>query len=521
MTRAKDVKKSSFIAKTTFTAGDYVDFVRNGQNFRIAYADFVAALGVSGNIFPVGDATAIPVYFASGSLNYIRSIIGGSGIVASISSGNGVQIGHNFTVDKTGAPVLANETAVSPTIRSIIGGTGITVAASGTTIQISESGTPGTTKTVFVYQKSDLPTPAAGVITLADDTEYRFLNDVSIGTDRFALGENTVLSATDEDLIAVSYTGAATMMTILDQVSNNFNGITFNCTSGTFIDFDSTVGTDSFYMSNCNVNCASFGDFNNVSICFMKESQIVATTQGMTFTGSCGLLYAAIELYDLSTAVAAKAIDLGTSTWNYINLENLVFNMQGASSYCISGATGDANLNSGGFGIVTKCHQLGAGTFLENISPFDNQWEFALNTNAVNSNNLCLVTHGGATITISASSTPVIIGATWNTEASHRFTTTTGGRWTYTGKGAQLSFTASITGQRAASGSDTYRFYLYKNGVQIANSIVSRIFTNADGNVSLIWADDVATGDYYELWVENQTGTADFTVSALTMRITG
>jgi hypothetical protein len=137
MTRASSIKKSNFNALTEAVATDYFDFVQNGQNFKITLANLITSLGVSGAIAAAGDVSAIPVLNQDGGVNYIRGILGGSGILASLSAGGAVEIDHNFTIDSTGSAIMANATAASPTFRSIVGGTGITVTTVGNTIEIS------------------------------------------------------------------------------------------------------------------------------------------------------------------------------------------------------------------------------------------------------------------------------------------------------------------------------------------------------------------------------------------------
>jgi hypothetical protein len=159
MTRAKDIKKSEFIAQTVFQAGDYLDFVRSGQNFRISFTNFIASLGVSGSLLAVGDVAAIPVYYLDGTVNKFRGVIGGSGIVASLSASDGVQIDHNFDVDDTGAAIMINTTAVQPTIRSIVEGAGITVTGSGDTIEIEHNfDIDDTGAEVIINPTADSPT---------------------------------------------------------------------------------------------------------------------------------------------------------------------------------------------------------------------------------------------------------------------------------------------------------------------------------------------------------------------------
>lgn len=518
MTRARDIKKSDFVAVSAFQAGDYIDIVRNGQNYKVSQSDFLASLTALGSLSSIGEVAAIPVLKQVATANYIRAILGGSGITTSLSTQDGVEISHNFNVDQTGAAVMANETAVQPTFRSIVGGTGITVAESGDIIQISESGTPGTSKTVFVYQESDFPTPVSGVITLAGDTEYRIVNDVSTAS-RFVMGAGTVIQAPDDRLITLTYTGSNTMITALDN-SCTIKGIKLSCTSAQAFDISSTTGDHEFIFTEGTVDCDTVGTIDELNLTFFRSISFIAATDGLAFSGTNSTFYCKIFDFDI-TATGAKAFDLGSATFLAIAIGDGIFILADATSYCIAGLANDGNIAAGGFASITTTQQFGSGTFLENISPYDDLWEFALNPNAVNSTNLALATHGGATITIAASATPVIVGATWTAQANHRFTITSGGRFTYTGKGAHLDITASISVD-LASGIDDISFFLYINDVQVAASQITREVNSGDiGNMSLIWSYDFATDDYVELWVQNDDTTANVIIENIIMRISG
>lgn len=520
MSRAKDIKKSNFTAVTTALVTDYFDLVRSNQNFRILLSDLITAMGVSGPLETRGEVTGVPVLVVSGGVNYIRNLLAGDGIRLDLSPQDGIEINHNFTVDKTGVPVVINELTSAPTIRSIQAGTGITVSGSGGIIQISESTTPGTTKTVFVYTESDLPTPSLGIITLADNTEYRFLNDVTT-TNRFIMGDNCVISAADEGLISLTYSGTGVMFTATDKTSSNYTGIKLNCPSGTCFALASTTGDDSFFMSNCDVICETIGSVDGMAFNYIRNCQITATVDGLSFLNNHLALLCYNTYFNLSAATTAKALNLGTATFTMIHLDVLLFNMDAATSYCIAGTTASANLTATGFATVVRSQQLGSGTFLQNISPYDDKWEFTLNANAINSKDLALATHGGATITIGAAATPVIIGATWTSVDMHRFTHTAGGRWTYTGKGTHVDITVSISAD-IATGTDNITFFLYKNGVQIAASAVTREFTAGNiGNLSLIWNLQLETNDYMELWVQNDDTATNVIIDSAVMRISG
>jgi hypothetical protein len=127
--RADGRRKSEFIAKGTVEAGGYLDYVVNGTNYKISYDNFVANLGVTGTIVQEGAATGTAILDVDGTINQIRNLENGPGIVTSVSPENGAKISHNFTANTDGLPILLNTTAASPTIASIVAGSGISVQA--------------------------------------------------------------------------------------------------------------------------------------------------------------------------------------------------------------------------------------------------------------------------------------------------------------------------------------------------------------------------------------------------------
>ena len=137
--RAQGRKKSEFVAKATVDAGSYMDYFVNGTNYKISYDNFVSGLGVTGSIVTTGSGTGTPVLEIDGTVNKIRNITDGAGIITSIDAVNGVEIAHNFTVDSIGEPIMQNSTAASPTFASIVGGDGINVTTTGSQINIASA----------------------------------------------------------------------------------------------------------------------------------------------------------------------------------------------------------------------------------------------------------------------------------------------------------------------------------------------------------------------------------------------
>jgi len=511
----KDIRKSNFPETTASAGTDYFDLVRNGQNLKISQANLINDFGTTGTLQTRGEVTGTPVLHQIATDNFIRNIIDGFGIAASLSPQDGIKLNHNFTVDKAGAAVMINESSLNPTIRSVQSGAGINVSAVGDQIIVATAALPVSSKTVLIYEEADFPAAVAGVITLAGDTEYQLQTDVSTAN-RFVMGATTVLSGADANLCSLTYTGTGTMLTAVDA---NFKlaDISLIANSGTMFDVSSTTGAHINRNFNCFITADSLGNYDNYFIVQFEVCGFTATTAGITFTNNFTIIRFSLISF-VMTSGAGTAIDLGTSTAVSFAIENALF-IVSTTGYILDGATGSANIDSTGLGTLTRCFQTGTSTFLNNISVYDALWESFQNNTLQDSRTIMLATHGGATLTIGAAATPVIVGPTWTAETDHRFSTTVGGRFTYVGKGEEVSITASITADIVA-GVDNCSFFVYLNGVQIPNSRVIREFDSGNpGNVALLWSLALATNDYIEIWAQNDDAAVNVIIVNLVLRI--
>ncbi len=494
----RNIKKSDFIAKeaTGLVDSDTFDFVQNGTNFKISLAELVKKFGAIGTLVQIGDATGVPVLVVDGTNNQIRNIIGKSGIVASVSASDGIQLDHNFTVDATGVPIMSDATATSPTLRSIRAGTGVSVAAINGAVQIALSATPVSNKTVIVNEMADFPTAATGVITLEADTLYFITNDLTT-SDRFVLSADTVVAGSDGTLIELAYTGSGVMFTSLNN-SNKLKDIILTASSGTLFSVTGT-GAEVFQINNCRVACDTIGVVDAMFVASFSSILWNVTTDGITFLNNNSVI-----AFDANVvAIAAGTfVDLGVSTTGGFSFVNSLGTIPSGATF-ISGAPDSANITAGGLATVLNTRAQGAGTPLAGITPSDALWEFAFNNGIVNSINSLLAHHTGGTVVIAASGTPVKIGATWTFSHESRFTGNADGTFTYVGKGSHVNLVASVTAD-IPSGVDDLTFYFYKNGIQEANSGVLREFDSGDpGNISMVWQMDLETDDTVSVWVEN------------------
>ena len=516
MTRDRDIKKSDFIEVSSSQATDYLDLVRNGQNFKILQSVLVNDFGVSGPLSTLGEVTGTPVLKVISDVNYIRNLIAGSGVLLSDSPQDGIEIAHNLDVDKTGVQIMINEGAAQPTIRSIQAGTGISVAGAEGIIQIATSGSPGSTKTIQVFTEDDFPDAVLGVITLAGDTEYRLQNDVTV-TSRFIMGENTVISGADRFLISLTYSGVGTMFTSIDK-NIKFRDICLKCSLGTMFDVSSTTGTHVFRFLSGGVECLNVGTFTGLEVFLLRNCRFndVAGT-GFVFAGAFSVVLITISIL-ITSGAGTTMFDLASATFGVLILDKVLFDVS-STGYCLSGLASSGNINVGGIGVLTNIFQEGSSDILNNISPYDDRWEMQFNSQIPNSLDLILATNAGTTVTIATASTPVIIGATWVAHNSYRFSGTAGGRWTYNGKGSHVALNASISVD-IPTGVDEVSFFFYLNGVQEANSIITRKVDSGNvGNLSMIWELEMETGDYVEIWVQNDDTNVNVIIENAIMRI--
>lgn len=178
-TRAQGRKKSDFVAKTTVESGGYLDYVVNGTNYKISYDNFVSNLGVTGSIVQDGAVTGAAILDTQGTVNNIRNLENGSGIVANVSPENGVILAHNFTQDATGTPIFLNTTADSPTFASLVAGNGIDITATDDYVTITQVGvaeyanvTMHGNSTETVISSTATAVKVAGTFVVGDEAGY-------------------------------------------------------------------------------------------------------------------------------------------------------------------------------------------------------------------------------------------------------------------------------------------------------------------------------------------------------------
>lgn len=374
-----------------------------------------------------------------------------------------------------------------------------------------------------VNAKSDLPTPSAGVITLAGQTEYVVGNDISLGTDRIVMGADTVFRGVDENVVTVTYTGTGNMFTAED-VSCRLKSFTASCTSGTFYSAKNTAGnegTSNVIVDNVDIDCATLGSIENLNIYGMFRCAINSvTTDGFTFVGSAGN---AVTINDCTVIQAAGTfLDLASATFLSFDVNNYLMIGAGGTTF-ISGLTGSGNIRTGGLGRIIRGRNFGAETILNNISVDDALWDFQLNDKIADTrpDGLLSMQSNATNTVITVAGTPVLVAGTWTVERSSQMTGTTGGRLTYNGgKDATLPITTSVSVAPVSGGTINIAAEIAINGTVVPNS--KRTASTSAGNpvsITVPWQAVFSTTDYVEVFVTNEDSTVDLLVSSAIHRV--
>lgn len=514
-----DQKISSFTGQPTLAGTDLITFVRSGTNFNVSFTNFIASLGVTGTLEPIGDPLGTPVLNQpSAGVNEIRNIEGSKGIITSISPEDGVNIANDFIQGAAGVPIIQDLNAAQYLLRSLVAGTGINVAIAGDAIQISAVAAIASTKTVIISVESDFPTPSAGVITLEPDTQYLLVQDITT-SDRFVMQELTTCAGTESLNITFAYTGTGDMFTGVN-VANRISQLTIDCPNGRILNWSTNV-FKIFRMNDVTIkSCDKIALMNSVggfAVCrFTNVSPAEVTTDGIELTGDWNSF-----LHEISAATISGGayFNLGTATFNSIIIDLPLANL-GAGVNLISGLTGSANINAGGLGLVTRALTSGAGTPLDGVSVNDALWNFDNNDDIPDTRPDGFLSFQTPTTTVLSAATPALITGTWAVERTSQMTGTAAGRITYNGgKNATLPISATLSIEPVSGTNKGVNIYLAKNGSVIANSAVATVVSSGSPkNQTVNWQDSFATGDFYEVFIESIDGT-NLEVNTASLRV--
>jgi len=514
-------KISEFSVDADVTDDSLITYVKNGQNFTVTQAAYLAGLGVTGTLVQDGAITGVPVLDTAGTINNIRNIEASVGIAAAVSAENGVSIKTALLPASTGIQTLFNETT-APQFRSLVAGTGINIAQAGETIQIALSAAGASSKTVIVTEVSDFPPAVGSVITLEADTDYFISADIST-SDRFVMQASTVLRGPDILIGKLTYTGTGDFITIVDATAKiTALQLTF-MTANMGVNASATAGNEGLFsiiLDRVVMVGSTLGNVVSYEFLQILQSSFFVATDGFTLTGTGwgGLIANGF----ITQVMAGQMFNIGTTVLQGVTITQPTANLS-TGTFLLTGTTGSGNIGVGGDGTITGGTFTGLGTPLSGIASGDSLWTFIANDDIPDSitDGLLSLSSNATETVIAVINTPVLVAGTWTIERASKMTGTAAGRLTSEGsRDVVLPITVSCTLLGVGGGTDIVTVYAAPNGIvaPASGSTVS-VTSTAPFNATIVWQDSFANAEFIEVWVENNSDTSNILVTDAVLRM--
>lgn len=524
--RSQGIRKSLFPAQSVVLSDATFDYVAQGANFKITFTDLVGQLGVTGTIVQVGDPAGTPVLDTQGTVNGIRNLEDGAGIVTQVSAQNGITVASGMTQDGTAVPLIADLATTTPDMASLRAGTGINIVKTNNVIDITNT-TPANVNpnVVVVLSVSDLGTDTGTAYQLDDDTDYEIT-----GTDSAPIVvDKPVIPGNNNSFFSPNLNNGKISVTTTDpflQITNKGFGINNiqitgpSSSTGQLFDVSNTVGV-SFVLC-ANFLASSFGSLGSVNTgagaLVLDGWNFFSYGAGLSLDGSGGTLDI-MRGGAFFGAAASTCFDLGTGDWGRISFRDNKNNLPAATF--LDGAANGANITNGsiiGEGIYADNIFNGAGgTEVATITSADTGWVFDINADIADSAVLGQISSGAFTISSLVLNTPQLVDPSTTLGASERTDMPANGRLRHTGRRPEkVKIKFSLTGQ-TSSGTNTMNFAIVKNG-NSGSPLFEDIGVEVKSTTDVLFvveSFDILSeqDDYYELWVETTNSTNNIAVS--------
>lgn len=374
-----------------------------------------------------------------------------------------------------------------------------------------------------IQTKADFPAPVGGVITLEAGKAYLVNGDIDLTGDRLETGGICALFGTSSETASITSTGLTAGVPLLtSNYTLPIQNISFrDVDTGFYISDDNspqeTVAID-WYATNF-VNIPNIGEVGTVDN-FIYDASAVLNSRGMKFTGTVGTIGMSNSIF-VGDGAAGNIIDVQgtcTVTRRFRIIYSSVVAFGSSVGVDVDGA---ASIPVEGY-ILDTVNFSGGGTYQSGTFYNDEKTRFIECRNIPNTavvGNMFMSNNATETV-ISATDTPVkVAGTTLANSVNQKFDhngASLPNRLTYTGalsRDIQITAVASIeSGNNKVIG-----LYIAKNGTTLNDSEMYAT-TSGSGKAESITVQTVveaAENDYFEVWIENTSGTDNITVTFL------
>ena len=369
---------------------------------------------------------------------------------------------------------------------------------------------PIPTEFVFVSDKSDLPTPVAGVITLIDNYTYFFTTTVDLLGDRLVCGVNTTILGGSSENCRIKSTGLVGTALITSNYSLPIRNITIEANVALNLDGDGTTTAIDWFGVNF-TDCATIGTIKDYSNFIMQDSAFL-NSGNLTFDGTIGTIGATQCLFNCNTGGTCFIL---APTLTVTRRFRIVY----SSFIVLAGEKGiDTTpapiIPDDGF-ILNYCNFSGGGTYLDGFTYTSVKSLFINNVGIVNTSNVGhnYMINNGTNTTIGVPNVNVWVKAAGATTVglgnSPKWTQPLDNRLLYGGIiSTEFIYNAVGTVQSSAA-NQIISVAVAVNGTVQAESEVSVRTSTSNQPFPFAMQDvlQLVTGDYVEIFVKNSQST--------------
>jgi hypothetical protein len=383
----------------------------------------------------------------------------------------------------------------------------------GTKWAMLGSNTQARTNFVNVQSASDLPAPSGGVITLSAGVLYEINGTISLSSKIDLNG--CYLKGVDPLNDKLIYTGAGELFT--GSNAGCISYLTITAASGKVFNINGGGGNKNFLVQNCYmIGCNDIGTIQGIGgTVFFSKVAYFYNSNGVTYSNNQNVVVD-YTLWDVSNH---NTFEKFTGTFNVIQIlggDRLTSSANSAVALDVSGMT---TLVAGS---VKTIMFVGSGTYV--TGTFSKEWEaesqgLTTEKDDVAAGNLFISSMNSTTFSGTNSATKIL--GTTSSASLFRVTSPANNRLTYGGTKSKR-FTVVCSLSAIATGNNkNFSFYIAKNGVVLPESKQHlKCSSQVDrGSVTLSCTVLLATNDYVEVWVENNTDNTNLDVESLNLSI--
>lgn len=385
----------------------------------------------------------------------------------------------------------------------------------------------GLDNVVKVNSLADFPDPVDGVIELVTTPGARIAYIigsvfVDVGVNRFTITDGQVV------IRGMHRTGSritsSTTGTMFTSTGSAFfqEFISFDCPNAKVFDF-----SDSTFLSFANnnliiINCDTLGTIAGAFTTSLRTMTVVATQSGgFTWTGTAG---SQINITNfLGIGWSGTLLDLGTATFDLINISSDCRFISPSGTTILSGAASSANLTASGRALVSGNIFNGVGTALNGITTQDLQWQFSGNVfvdgtteNTRRDADAYLLINESVANAGSDVYGP-IAGGNWQSDISNSFTVDADGIITYIGLSRiDAPVSAAATVEKGGGGSALICCKIAidtGSGFAVIDKTIGCTQNATPTQITASLITNISTGDRFQLFVAIDDGSSTIEVS--------